>query len=391
MSKRSRQHSDSKLVAKRSAVGKAAHATTAFSTSLCDLPDELIQSIAVKLTLAEIAGFALVSKRLSILVGDDAFWKSMCDRYLIDITYHEEDFTALFRQRSARLTCLFLVDQSIVHEYEFRDFKWEHSKRKVAKLRVNGNVSRYHLCQNGPNTVCFLNNLGDLFTYNVHSRTAVQRVVKKLPQAIMGGIMALISHRSVLYGISCDDQQVRSLCALYPGASEWVRVRNLARGGPLRYSPAVGVIGERIYISDLWSTEYYDIATNQCVQVSGKSASGAAYCVYEERLYVLDGVDSRLVGQKNCFRCYDPKSDVWTTLASLPEMDRLVQRLAGLVVFEDRLLAMTISLFEMHFACYEPTMDCWSAQPSSGLDAGMGMGSKKFGQGMFVFVRPPNI
>eukprot|EP00698_Gefionella_okellyi_P014450 TRINITY_DN4010_c0_g1_i4.p1 TRINITY_DN4010_c0_g1~~TRINITY_DN4010_c0_g1_i4.p1 ORF type:complete len:151 (-),score=38.46 TRINITY_DN4010_c0_g1_i4:934-1386(-) len=95
---------------------------------------------------------------------------------------------------------------------------------------------------------------------------------------------------------------------------------------------AVGVIGDKIYIGDVHSTECYDTVSNKCVTVSGQSARNAGYCVYQNKLYVAGGcVDANKV--ISTLQCYDPISDEWTMLADMST----ARAGLSLVVYNDRL------------------------------------------------------
>eukprot|EP00698_Gefionella_okellyi_P018926 TRINITY_DN5735_c0_g1_i3.p2 TRINITY_DN5735_c0_g1~~TRINITY_DN5735_c0_g1_i3.p2 ORF type:complete len:139 (+),score=29.16 TRINITY_DN5735_c0_g1_i3:32-448(+) len=115
---------------------------------------------------------------------------------------------------------------------------------------------------------------GQMFVYN----TTTSELSEPLPHmprvdGIAQGSMLLVSHNNVLYAIGCDKDWC-GMYALQPSVTQWQRV---CTTNTKHQFAAVGVIGNKIYISGASSTECYDTVTNKCVKMKGTATHYAGF------------------------------------------------------------------------------------------------------------------
>eukprot|EP00698_Gefionella_okellyi_P014994 TRINITY_DN4196_c0_g1_i1.p1 TRINITY_DN4196_c0_g1~~TRINITY_DN4196_c0_g1_i1.p1 ORF type:complete len:354 (+),score=75.11 TRINITY_DN4196_c0_g1_i1:83-1063(+) len=170
---------------------------------------------------------------------------------------------------------------------------------------------------------------------------------------------SMVIHNNVLYAIGCG-KDMRGIYALQPSATQWqlVGITNAKH-----VHAAVGVIGDKIYISGHRGTECYDIVTKNCAIVSGQSKEHSGYCVYQNKLYVAGGA-----GDVAVLRCYDPVSDKWTRLA---DMSAGRYRLS-LGVYNDQLWAIGDDVGSHEVESYEVTQNKWRSEPDLPARCGFG-------------------
>eukprot|EP00698_Gefionella_okellyi_P001079 TRINITY_DN1096_c0_g1_i10.p1 TRINITY_DN1096_c0_g1~~TRINITY_DN1096_c0_g1_i10.p1 ORF type:complete len:637 (-),score=120.47 TRINITY_DN1096_c0_g1_i10:23-1933(-) len=227
-------------------------------------------------------------------------------------------------------------------------------------FRNIGISTRLHnrVCKASDDSVYIMDDNWGLFEYTVSTDVMTKRSSDR-PRGIQYLARSLVIHKGVLYcfGYTGDARDGTTVFALSSDA-KWQKVGSFTGW---RGAAAVGVIGDKIYISDEKSTEYYDTTSRRTARLSGTSASEAGFCVYRKKLFVAGGVvPDKLVAT---FKCYDPFTDNWTQLTSISS----VRSNLALVVFNDRLWAIgglnegsVLSIVES----FDVSTNSWRSEPS---------------------------
>eukprot|EP00698_Gefionella_okellyi_P001078 TRINITY_DN1096_c0_g1_i1.p1 TRINITY_DN1096_c0_g1~~TRINITY_DN1096_c0_g1_i1.p1 ORF type:complete len:631 (-),score=137.08 TRINITY_DN1096_c0_g1_i1:23-1915(-) len=214
------------------------------------------------------------------------------------------------------------------------------------------------VCKASDDSVYIMDDEWGLFEYKVSTDVVTKRSSDR-PSGFPRLGQSLVLQNGILYcfGYTSYERDGTAVFALSSDA-KWQKVGSFTGW---RGAAAVGVIGDKIYISDEKSTEYYDTTSRRTARLSGTSASEAGFCVYRKKLFVAGGVvPDKLVAT---FKCYDPFTDNWTQLTSISS----VRSNLALVVFNDRLWAIgglnegsVLSIVES----FDVSTNSWRSEPS---------------------------
>eukprot|EP00698_Gefionella_okellyi_P002078 TRINITY_DN11958_c0_g1_i1.p1 TRINITY_DN11958_c0_g1~~TRINITY_DN11958_c0_g1_i1.p1 ORF type:complete len:364 (-),score=32.99 TRINITY_DN11958_c0_g1_i1:63-1112(-) len=293
------------------------------ATHIADIPDEILQLLALLLPTQAIGRLCQVSRRFNVILHDPEYVKSLCIRHGILVDSVAEA-SALFRAHYCVELGYFSYDTCV----SLTGDNWH-------PLDVGRLTPRNRACQvtiDGVERAVLMTTSGVLFMFDQSLRQFTQPL-PALPSKHARSGCALTVHCNVLYAIGCNASK-SSVYSLRVSAEhpEWELETEL-RGAYER--PSVGVIGGKLYISEHRFAECYDIVTGVIQNCSRSEVHSAGYCVYQGKLYVAGGL-WRSTELLNSLQCYDPEADQWTRLADM----QCYRQSLSLVEYRGRLWAV---------------------------------------------------
>jgi N-acetylneuraminic acid mutarotase len=170
-----------------------------------------------------------------------------------------------------------------------------------------------------------------------------------------------------------DSHNVSHLLEVYdPGTDTWTTARSMSPG--LCYA-AAGVIDGKLYVaggpsetsgqSSVDTLEVYDPATDTWTTAASMSTARTtlAGAVVDDKLYAAGGVMSNSMGFSyvSTLEAYDPASNSWTTVASMP----IARSSAAAAAIDGKLYVVgggsNVGIFDT-LEVYDPATDTWTTE-----------------------------